>query len=140
MTIKNTFRKIRTWFLGVLASLGAVLGIYHATAQTSPTQDVLTWAMPTLYSDGSALAASDIAKTTIVWGSKPGGPYTDGTQDVAAPATTVAISRTANYGTRCYKASVTTTPAAGGVQSLWSNEACKTVQAPPAAPTGLTVQ
>lgn len=114
-------------------------GCSNAPAAASDTQDNLSWTMPTQNTDGSALPLADIAKTTVVWGTQPGGPYTAGSQDVAAPATSVTLTRT-GAGTRCYKVNVTTTAAKGSVAGLFSAEGCKTVFATPNAPTGFTVQ
>lgn len=121
----------------VLLALAA--GCSNAPAAANDTQDNLSWTMPTQNTDGSALPLADIAKTTVVWGTAPGGPYTAGSVDVAAPATSVTLTRT-GAGTRCYKVNVTTTAAKGSVAGLFSAEGCKTVFATPNAPTGFTVQ
>ncbi len=130
--------------LAVMPALMALLiltGCSNAPAAGSNTQDDLSWTMPTQNTDGSALPLADIGKTTVVWGTVPGGPYTAGSQDVAAPATSVTLTRPGNgVGTRCYKVNVTTTAAKGSVPGLFSAEGCKTVFATPNAPTGLTVQ
>lgn len=129
--------------LVVLAICAAALlaACSNAPAAGSNTQDELSWTMPTQNTDGSALPLSSIAKTTVVWGTAPGGPYTAGSQDVAAPAMSVTLTRAGNgVGTRCYKVNVTTTAAAGSVAGLFSAEGCKTVFATPNAPTGFTVQ
>jgi hypothetical protein len=134
--IKNAARK--AWMAvvaGVLAVLG-FLGLHDAQSQ-STTQDVLTWTHPTQYVDGTALPANLIAKTVIVWGNTPGGPWPN-TVDVPAPATTLTVQRGANpYGTRCYKAATVLTT---GAQSSYSVEGCKTVAQPSKAPTDLAVQ
>jgi hypothetical protein len=117
----------------------ALVACSDAPAAGSSTQDEVSWTMPTQTTDGAALPLSDIAKTTVVWGTAPGGPYTAGTQDVAAPATSVTLSRS-GAGTRCYKINVTTTAAKGSVPSAFSPEGCKTVFAAPNPPTNLTVQ
>jgi hypothetical protein len=137
--LKSAARKLRMWALAALAAIGGVFGYHHiAESQATPVTDTLSWMMPTQYLDGGALPIGQIAKTTIVWGAAQGGPYTAGTQDVTSPAVSVVLTRPGNgYGTRCYKAAVTST---GGAQGAWSNEACKTVQAPPGPPTGLTAQ
>lgn len=123
-----------------LCELAYLTGCSKAESAAPSVTDTLNWTMPTQYTDGTALPISAIAKTVVVWGATSGGPYSS-TQDVAAPATTVALLRpNEGYGTRCYRVAVVTTPAEGGAQGAWSDEACKTVKAPPSAPTGLTVQ
>lgn len=122
--------------LGLCLVAAVFAGCSLAESAAPPVTDTLSWNMPTQYTDGSVLALADISKTTVVWGSQPGGPY-DNTQDVPAPAVSVVLTRPGTgYGTRCYKVNVT----AKGVPGLYSAEGCKTVQAPPNAPTNLQVQ
>lgn len=111
-------------------AFGAI-GVTSCTskAHAQVVQDHLSWKLPATRTDGSALAASELAKTTIQWGPS-GGPYTQGSVDVQVPLEAVTLDRTgAGIGTRCYVAFVTTVT---GVPGLQSAEACKTVEAPPA--------
>ena len=137
MNIRNALTRARKWIAGALLSLSALLGIIAippADSAGTTAQDVLSWTMPTQNTDGSPLALAEITKSTVAWGTTPGGPYPN-VQDVPAPATTVTLTRpNEGYGRRCYRVSVTST-----VQGLWSAEGCKTVTAPPNAPTGLQV-
>jgi hypothetical protein len=124
---------------GVLAVL-SFLGLHDAQSAGPTITDSISWTYPTQNIDGSALAASDIALTRIVWGDTPGGPYPN-TQDVAAPGLALALIRPGEgYGRRCYRASVITTVARGSLQGLWSGEGCKTVNAPPNQPGNFAVQ
>lgn len=124
------------YFLGVLI-LGA-LGIFLVAckpAQSQATADTLTWSHPTARTDGSALPLAQIRDTTISWGPS-GGPYTDGSVVVAAPATTVDIPRPAVPGNRCYVAMTTDT---GNRSSVYTNEVCKMLYANPNPPANLAV-
>lgn len=117
-----------------LALLGA-LGIYHAQAQV--VTDTVSWTLPTQRTDGSALPASEIAKTTIAWGTSVAGPFPN-TQDVASPGTSHVFTRSSpGTGTRCYVAYVTDTDGKVGGQA---GPVCKSVKAAPGSVSGLTVQ
>lgn len=123
-------------FLAIAAAV-ALSACSNVEAQSTPVVDNLSWVAPTQYTDNSAIQPGELEKTVVVWGTQPGGPYNGGSVDVPAPATTASLTRAGNgYGTRCYRVAAV----AKGVQGLWSGEACKTVQAPPKAPTNLTVQ
>src|SRR5690348_10401307 len=78
--LKSAALKLRMWALAAVAAIGGVFGYHHiAESQATPVTDTLTWTMPPQYMDGTALPISQIAKTTIVWGTAQGGPYAAGT-------------------------------------------------------------
>ena len=118
----------------LLLSIAALLVVACSSATSQTTTDTLTWTHPTERVDGAALPAAEIRETVIAWGPK-GGPYTQGSVTVPAPATTVQVNRPQTPGTRCYVAQTVDT---GNRSSVFSNEACKTIFANPKAPTGLT--
>lgn len=97
--------------------------------------DILTWTIPNQRTDNTPLPASEYKATRIQWGTSPSGPFSLGQQTVTGTATTVTIART-SYGQRCYVAVAVDT---GDRESEPSNAACKSLTAPPKAPT-LTVQ
>ena len=124
------------YFLGVLI-LGA-LGIFLAAcepAQSQATADTLTWSHPTERADGTALPLAEIRETVIAWG-PPGGPYTQGSVTVNAPARTVDIPRPQTPGNRCYVAMTTDT---GNRSSAYTNEVCKMLYANPNPPSNLAI-
>jgi hypothetical protein len=135
--LKKAWKKVTAGIAaGVLAVL-TFLGLHDAESMQPNPQDVLTWAYPTLNTDGTALPASQIARTLLVWSTVSGGPYTAGTLDVAAPALTATLTRSTVYGTRCYKAAIVAT---NGMQSDYTGEVCKTNTAPPNPPSGLRLE
>lgn len=121
-------------FLLVVLLPFAMAGCKPSEAQS--TTDTLTWSHPAQRVDSSALALSEIRDTTIAWGPS-GGPYTDGSVVVPAPAATVAVPRPSTPGTRCYVAMTTTTD---NKSSVFTNQVCKTLTANPRPPTNLQVQ
>lgn len=117
----------------------AAMPLLHACsdARAQVTTDVVSWTLPTQRTDGSALPVSEIAKTTVAWGTSAAGPFPN-VQDVASPGTSHTFTRGApGTGTRCYVAFVTDT---GGRVGGQVGPACKTVTAAPGAPTNLQVQ
>lgn len=120
--------------ISLVLAAAVLAGCSSGTAQ-SPS-DTLTWQHPVTRVNGSALPLSEIRETTIAWGPQ-GGPYTEGSVIVPAPATTVSIPRPATPGTRCYVAQTTDT---GNRSSAFTNEVCKTIEANPNSPTNLEVQ
>lgn len=129
--IKAWMKRARTAVVASVLAIAAALGLYTVEAQT--VTDSLTWTAPTTRIDGSALAAADIAKYTVTWGTAPGGPYNAGTQDATVTNATVQRSGT-GLGTRCYIVTVTDK---AGLISAPSNEACKTVNAAPSPASNL---
>lgn len=98
--------------------------------------DTLTWVMPIARTDGAVLPISEIAKTTIAWGTVPGGPYPN-FQDVPSPTTRFVFTRgVPATGARCYTAFVTDTQGNVGGSTP---ELCKTVVTAPRSPTNLGV-
>lgn len=126
--------KNSTKLLGTLAVLAVLAGCGKADSQTAT--DTLTWTHPVTREDGSALPLAEIRETLVAWGPS-GGPYTQGSVTVAAPATTVQVTNPGTPGTRCYVAYTRDT---GMRLSVASAQACKTILANPRPPTGLTVQ
>ena len=116
----------------LLISCGGSSPVPPAGGQT--VVDTLSWTNPTTRTDGSPL--TNLATLRIQWGTNSSGPFNLGQVDVAAPATTRAITRAVNVGTVCYVVSAID---ASGLQSAPSNSACKTVVANPNPVTGLTV-
>ncbi len=135
MSLKSALSTAKRKILAALAAIATALGIYTATSQTSPVQDVLSWTMPTQYSDNTNIPAGTLTGTRVAWGATAGGPYPN-TQDVALPATTVTLTRAETFGRRCYRVAALI----GTANGEWSAEVCKNVQAPAKAPTNLTVQ
>lgn len=135
MNLSRTWAKFRAWIASTIAALalaiGALLGIQPG--ETQQTVDTLTWTNPTTRTDGSAL--TNLVEIRIQWGAQ-GGPYNDGQRVVAAPSTSITVPRDATPGTRCY---VAVAVDAGGLESAPSNEACKTITAPPDAIGDLSV-
>lgn len=135
MNIKSAARKLWGWIVAGALAVAAFFGYNEAQSQTAT--DVVSWTMPATRTDGTPLPVTEIARTTVAWGTTPGGPYPNA-QDVAAPATTFTFNRgTPGTGTRCYVAFVTDTDGRVGGQS---GERCKTVRAAPGSVSGLTVQ
>lgn len=117
----------------LLAFLGAAL---LTTAGQAATLSV-TWQHPTMRTDGTPLALSEIGHTLVeygdcsapgVWGSR------QGSVEVPAPATGVQITA-AGWGDKCVRGYTVTTT---GVSSDASGVAYKTVPEPPPEPPTLT--
>jgi hypothetical protein len=127
-------RRIATALILSAAIASVLSGCTDARAQV--VTDTLSWTMPTSRVGGAVLPISEIAKTTIAWGTSPGGPYPN-LQDVPSPTTRFVFTRgTPATGTRCYTGFVTDTQGTIGGASA---EVCKTIVAAPGAPTGLLV-
>ena len=118
--------------IAAVAALIVLTGCQPAESQLPG--DVLTWTIPTQRTDGTALPAGEYKETRIQWGTSAAGPFDLGQQVVAGTATTVTIPRS-GFGQRCYVATAVDT---GDRASAPSNAVCKTLVAPPNAPT-LTV-
>jgi hypothetical protein len=124
----------KLFLVAMVLLTGALLNGCDAGAQ--PPTDVLTWVHPTQREDGTALALSEIDATLINWGPS-GGPYTQGSQTVNAPATTASVPRPNVAGNRCYIAFTRDTQARISAPTA---QVCLAVVAPPKSPTGFTVQ
>jgi len=113
-------------FAAVLASL---LATSTALAETV----TVTWTLPTTRMDGTALPASELVKTTVVYGTCGTNDVAqiDGSMDVPSPGATVQFDRAP--GEVCVKANVTDTE---GRVSDWSAVAYGDVKSdsPPGAP------
>lgn len=109
----------------------AVLPVHAATIQ---------WTHPTTYSDGSALALSDIASTTIEWSNGATFGAVNGSQVVSGSANSAVVPDPAAGSSRCWRARTTVVAAKGGQTSGPSNVSCKTVPFPaPNPPTIIDV-
>lgn len=85
--------------------------------------DDVTWTAPTLYDDGSAIAAGELTEYVLRWGTQPGGPYPNEVR-VPASQTGVTVLRVAPYsGRRCYIVA-----AVAQYEGLPSAEVCKIVK------------
>lgn len=132
--VKKAARNVWAWLVAAALAVAAFFG-YDADAQV--VTDTVSWTLPTQRVDGSALPASEIAKTTIAWGTSQAGPFPN-VQDVASPGTSHVFTRSSpGTGTRCYVGYVTDTEGRVGGQA---GPVCKTVKAAPATVGGLTVQ
>lgn len=125
-------------FLTALAVLGllAIVGLSGCAADSQQSVDTVSWQHPTTREGGAALPLSEIGATLINWGPS-GGPYTDGSVVVNAPATTIQVPRDATPGTRCYIAFTRDTAMR---VSAPTNQVCKTVVGRPNPPSNVTVQ
>jgi len=113
--------------------LAAVLVLSLLTTVVVAAERTVTWLNPTQYTDGSALPASDIERTTIVWGSSA--QQLTNSKVVNGSATSTVIDFP--VGTH-YVAAKTT---AKGTESGLSNVAQVTIAQPaPNAPSNLKVQ
>jgi hypothetical protein len=140
MSIKDKFKrawkKVVAAVAAAIVAVGAWLGIGDAESGGATVTDTFTWTPPTQFIDGTAIPAGAIQKYTIVWGAC-GGPWTGGSQDVTAPATTAQRVRPGEgYGNVGYKINATV----GGVAGVYSAEGCKNVVAPAREPTNFSVQ
>lgn len=78
-----------------LLLLAGCSGSSHAPAMSTVH---VSWQLPTAYTDGSALALSDIKSAVIHWGQAKGGPYPTA-YEVAMPATDTLMPFTGSRGT-----------------------------------------
>jgi hypothetical protein len=99
----------------------------------------VTWTNPTQYEDSTALAPSDIANTTVEYGTCSGANMgTVAGQVVASGAATSAVVNNLTPGTWCFRAYTTVIAAKGGGRSVNSNVASKVAPFPnPKPPTVL---
>ncbi len=103
------------------------------TSATLAGSVTLNWTPPTENEDGTPL--TDLREYHIYYGTTQGGPYPTLVHTNAA-VNTWTIDNLAE-GTYCF---VATALNDADVESVWSNEACKTVgPSPPNPPTGLTI-
>lgn len=136
--IKRTAKRVWKWIVATVAAIVAAVAAFFgfdADAQATPVVDTVSWTMPTQYTDGSAIPSGTLTGTRIAWDTSPNGSFSN-TVDVALPATSRQFTRAETYGRRCYKAAALV----GTTNGEWSAAVCKTVQAPPRAPSNLTVE
>lgn len=120
-------KRLRSWYVGLLAFLAAVFGWQYVMGASS-----LSWTAPTTNTDGSPL--TDLASFNIYRGTRVGGPY-NRIATVAATVTSYTDNSTVE-GLNCY---VVTAVDARNNESAPSNEACKAIDTlAPSPPTGLT--
>lgn len=116
----------------LLALFLALPGIAQAV------QVQVSWDLPTSRVDGTPLPASELAKTTVEWGTCGTDTIAsvEGSVDVPAPGTTVAVER--GPGEVCFRANVTDTE---NRTSAWSPTVMTTVpsDAPPENPVILQI-
>jgi hypothetical protein len=72
------------------ARIGILLLLAALPVFAAGTSATLSWSHPTTYTDGAALAASDIKETFIQW-RRPGSATVAGSVRVTAPATSVVV-------------------------------------------------
>jgi len=100
--------------------LFAVAGCGGGSLSAQPG-DTVSWTNPTMRTDGTPL--TNLASIKIRWGMQ-GGPYDAGEDTVSEPATSTFIPQPPGPRTTCY---VAVAVDANGLESVDSNEACKTV-------------
>ena len=123
----------RLMMLAFLFALPSVAGAQNAAW----SEDTITWQLPTSRTDGTPLAVSELAVTEIEVRDGPSGQVLQ-TLSVDIPGVTEVYPRSEPFtGTLCYVARVVDT---GGLQSDWSNEVCRTVNAKPNRPQLLEVK
>ena len=117
---------MKKFVFGLLLLLS--LPVYAATV-------TVTWTMPTQYTDSSAITPTDIASTTVEYGTCNGTAFGTslGMATASAPATTLVINNLSAGSTYCFRAYVTMTSTAGGQSSSFSNVASKSI--PPKVPS-----
>lgn len=130
------FRNLRAPIFTLTIAALCFAGIAYGAAST------VTWTKPATYTDGSALAASDITGNKIGCLFTPTGGIATACILSASTASGSASTFTANLtypavgGVACFTVIAT----AGGVDSAPSSAACKTFAAlTPSPPTGVTV-
>lgn len=129
-------RKTLTALLLAACALTQFTGC-SSPAEAASITDTVAWDLPTQRENGTVLTVSEIAKTTIHIRASSTTTTDINTVDVVPPKTSAVISRIgAGTGTLCYVGTVTDT---GGLVSLESPAVCKTIQAPPMAPSGLRI-
>lgn len=108
--------------LALLCSFAAHAGVIH-----------YTWTNPTQYEDNTALAPSDIASTTVEYGTCASATVfgTKQGQVVATGSATAVDTPNLAPGTYCGRAFTTVVAAKGGGSSTFSNTKSFTVPVPP---------
>ena len=91
--------------------------------------------MPTARTDGTPLDISELSQTIVERGTCNGADFgtVQDTQFVASPGVSVQFAGLSG-GTYCFRARVEDT---GGLQSVWSNTASRTIENAP--PEGVTI-
>lgn len=113
--------------------LAAIVALSLLTTVVVAAERTVTWSNPTQYVDGTALPASDIERTTVVWG--PSAQQFTNSKVVNGSATSTVIDLP--VGTHFVAARTT----AQGTDSGLSNVAQVTIAQPaPNPPSNLTVQ
>jgi hypothetical protein len=113
--------------------LAALLALVALPASAA----TITWTNPTQYEDGSALAAADIASTTIEYSNGTTFGTVAGQVVVNGSATTGTAPDPAAGASRCYRAYTTVVASKGGGRSVVSNVSCKTAAFPNPKPPSL---
>lgn len=77
--------------LAFLAILIVILISASIPAKAAGTSATVSWTHPTLYTDGTPLALTDITETIVIW-RRPGNATVIGSIHVAAPATQTLVT------------------------------------------------
>lgn len=75
----------------VTATIIACAMVYYAVAYAVGPSATIKWSHPTAYTDGSALALSEIKETYVAW-RRPGSSAIVGSVHVAAPAISIVVA------------------------------------------------
>lgn len=114
------------------ASLLLVFGLGHVHAQAAPTA-VVTWAAPTVNTDGSTITAT--LAYNLYQGLQSAGTLTKVASSIAGLTVSVTAGLTPG-STQCFAV----TAIEAGVESAQSNKACATIALPtPGVPSQITV-
>lgn len=104
-------------------------------------QATVTWILPTVFADGTALVPADLASTTVEYGTCTGTAFgTKAGQVVVNSPGTTGVVTNLTPGAWCFRAFVTTIVAKGSISSIPSMVASRSVAFPaPNPPTILDV-
>lgn len=137
-------KSVRAPFIFALcAAIGFAIG-FVSVADAATGTAALSWRLPTTYTDGSPLAASDITRIRVTCAFTPTGAtasqacaaWSDPTIAGNATSATGSLTVPASGGTACFYFYAT----AGGVESAASNGACKPFSpVAPNPPTNVSV-
>ena len=129
--------KYEKWLMALI--MLAALALFLLAGKAFADTNTVTWTNPTQRTNGTALNATDIAGSTIEWGTCSGNVFgtTRGTGTTSAGTTTNFVTPDLAPGIWCHRVK---TRLLSGAESAWSNVVAKTiVESPPNAPTIVTV-
>jgi hypothetical protein len=129
-------RHAKKIIVGALILVALIL-VYNA-AYAAGSSVTISWTHPTSYTDGSALAATEIKETVITW-RRPGNATVVGTARVAAPATSTVVTGLSCGG---FNFTAVTVVKTNNVESAEAGPVLYAtgVQCAPNPPTGLKVE